>query len=213
MLNRIFRVSLILLALTAPGAAATLDIVITDASGKPVPNAVVSFTPDAGSISSRVASEARIDQRGEAFVPLVVVVRKGGNVVFTNSDPTMHQVYSFSATKQFQLEVDKGQTSKPVIFDKAGVAAVGCNIHDKMIAHVVVTEAPLAVVTDAKGQAQIRDVPEGAYHATVWHKQLPTGRPLASIEANVSGDSAKFSSSLPVKVTSPNAATHMHMDY
>ena len=207
------RALVVWLLMAAPAAAATLDIAVTDSGGKPVPNAVITITPDEGSLATRVPASVKIDQRNEAFVPLVVVVRKGGEVVFTNSDTTMHQVYSFSAAKQFELEVDKGQTSKPVIFDKVGVAAVGCNIHDKMIAHVVVTDAPLAVITDNNGHAQIRDMPAGAFHATVWHKQLPTGKPLASAALNVSGDSAKFSASLPFKVAAPNPTMRMHMDY
>ena len=213
MWNHGLRALVVWLLMAAPAAAATLDIAVTDSSGKPVANAVVTLTPDEGSLASRVPSSVKIGQSHEAFVPLVVVVRKGGEVIFTNSDATMHQVYSFSAIKQFQLEVDKGQTSKPVVFDKVGVAALGCNIHDKMIAHVIVTDAPLAVITDANGHAQIRDMPDGAFHAMVWQKQLPAGKPLASTALTVSGDSAKFNASLPIKVVSPNAPMRMHMDY
>ncbi len=213
MYAQIFRAFAILLVSAAPAAAATLDVVITDSAGKPVANAVVSFTPDRAALATRVPASARIDQREETFVPGVVVVRKGGEVVFANSDATMHQVYSFSATKQFQLEVDQGETSDPVMFDKVGVVAIGCNIHDKMIAHVVVTDAPLAVITDANGQAQIRDVPEGGYHATVWQKQLPASKPPTSIAIAVNGDRTKFANVLPVKVVSPNTVTRMHMDY
>jgi hypothetical protein len=34
----------------------------------------------------------------------------------------------------------------PVHFDKPGIVAIGCNIHDHMIAHVFVTEAPCVSV-------------------------------------------------------------------
>ncbi len=213
MCGLIYRVFVVLVLLTAPAAAATLRIAITDAGGKPVPNAVVTMTPEDASMPSRVPATARIDQRNETFVPEVVVVRQGGDVRFANSDPTMHQVYSFSAIKQFALEVDKGEASEPVSFDKSGIAAIGCNIHDKMLAHVVVTDAPLAVVTDANGRAEIRDVPNGRYRAVVWQKQLSGGKASEGTNVTVSGEIANFSQTLPIRLPSPNAAMRMHMDY
>ena len=169
-------------------AAATVDVTVTDANGKPVANAVVTLASDATpAAASHVVPRAVIDQQHETFLPLVVVVRKGGEVVFTNNDTTMHQVYSFSPIKQFQFEIDRGQVSKPVVFDKPGVAAIGCNIHDNMVAYVFVADAPFATVTDAQGRAQIRDVPDGAWHATVWHPQLRVGKQPAPVALAVSG--------------------------
>jgi plastocyanin len=116
--------------------AATVSITVTDAKGAPASNAVVSLAPDsrALAIPAHAPEKSIIDQRHETFIPLAVVLRKGGEVVFTNHDTTMHQVYSFSPVKQFQFEIDKDQVSKPVQFDKTGVAAIGCNIHDNMVA-------------------------------------------------------------------------------
>ena len=84
-----------------------------------------------------------IDQRNETFLPLVTIVRKGGQVIFTNNDTTMHQVYSFSPIKQFDFEIDEGRHSEPVVFDKPGVASIGCNIHDHMITYVYVADTPV----------------------------------------------------------------------
>src|SRR6185437_15185551 len=151
----------------ATANAATVEINVADSGGVPAANAVVSLVADNSMPASgpRTPEKSIIDQRHETFLPLVVIVRRGGNVVFTNNDTTMHQVYSFSTIKQFQFEIDKGQISKPVIFDKAGVAAIGCNIHDNMVAYVYVADAPFAAITDASGHAEIPDVPEGQYTA------------------------------------------------
>ncbi len=192
--------------------AATVNINVTDAKGAPAPNAVVSLAPVLSTISmpTRASEKSVIDQRHETFIPLVVVVRKGGNVVFTNNDTTMHQVYSFSPIKQFQFEIDKGQISKPVQFYKAGVAAIGCNIHDNMVAYVDVTDAPFAVVTDASGHAEIHDVPDGAYHASLWHPQLRTGKQAASVELAVKGGSAELTLALPMTVMAMPSMNRMH---
>jgi plastocyanin len=197
-------------------AAATVDVRIVDSAGAPAANAVVSLMPDenGAAIAARTPRQSVIDQRHETFLPLVVIVRKGGRVIFTNNDTTMHQVYSFSPIKQFEFEIDRGRTSTPVVFDKAGVAAIGCNIHDNMVAFVYVADAPIAVITDEEGKARIEDVPEGAYHVAVWHPQLRIGRRPAPSALNVGAHAVSFSATLPLLQSAMPAMSHMHMsDY
>src|SRR5690348_15477672 len=101
----------VLLAVLLTGSAAlaaTVDVQISDSGGRPAANAVVSLTSQSGTpdVDTRLPAEAIIDQRKETFLPLVSIVRRGGRVIFTNNDTTMHQVYSFSPIKQFAFEVD-----------------------------------------------------------------------------------------------------------
>src|ERR1700691_1738378 len=102
---RVTLASLLLLLAVAPVEAATLDVDVTDSEGHPAANAVVSLVADGAPVASHVSEKAIIDQRHETFLPLVVVVRKGGHVIFTNNDVTMHQVYSFAPIKQFQFVI------------------------------------------------------------------------------------------------------------
>jgi plastocyanin len=200
------------LALAASAAtAATVDVAVTDSNGKPAANAVVALVADAQPApASHVAARVVIDQQHETFLPLVVAVRKGGEAVFTNNDTTMHQVYSFSPVKQFQFEIDRGQVSKPVVFDKPGVAAIGCNIHDNMVAYVFVSDAPFAAVTDAQGRAEIRDVPDGAWHATAWHPQLRIGRQPAPVALTVAGQQTRLAITLALSGTPMAGMSRMH---
>lgn len=204
----LFAVASAIACSTASGG--TVDVVVTDANGKPAANAVVALANDTAQPASHVPPRSVIDQQHETFLPLVVLVRKGGEVVFTNNDTTMHQVYSFSAIKQFQFEIDKGQVSKPVIFDKAGVAAIGCNIHDNMVAYVFVADAPYAAITDAKGTAELRDVPDGAWHASVWHPQSRIGKQPAPTALAVAGDTRL---ALKIQISAAPAMSRMHKDY
>ena len=48
------------------------------------------------------------------------------------------------------------------------MAALGCNIHDRMSAHVVVVDTPTFARTDDKGQASF-DLPAGEHTAKAWH--------------------------------------------
>jgi plastocyanin len=192
---------ILLLAAHSPASATDFTAVVTDQDGKPVPNAVVSLLTDSSAKipvpSSRLAMEKTIDQRNETFIPLVTVIPKGGHIVFANNDQTTHQVYSFSKVKQFEITLNRGQTSQ-VPFDTAGVAALGCNIHDNMIAYVYVAGSPWTALTDADGHAAIQDVPPGSYRAEVWHPKFPPGRPPPSVALSLSGDSARWEATVKV---------------
>jgi plastocyanin len=211
MFHRHLSVLTVVLATAGQAAsAATVDIAVTDSNGAPAANAVVSLASQTSTIAMppRTPEKSIIDQRHETFLPLVVVVRQGGSVVFTNNDVTMHQVYSFSPIKQFQFEIDQGQMSKPVVFPQPGVAAIGCNIHDAMVAYVFVADAPFAAVTDVHGVAQFRDVPDGRYRAMVWHPQMRIGRQPPPTALTVAGAGAKLS--LVVPLSAQPAMSHMH---
>jgi len=196
-----------------PACAASVRVEVTDTNGNSAYQAVVVLVADSIDAvpTSRVPADAIIDQRHETFIPLVSLIRRGGHVTFTNNDTTMHQVYSFSPIKQFEFEIDQGQRSEPVLFDKAGVASIGCNIHDQMITYVYVADSPFAALTNAGGQAQFSDVPAGAYHVTVWHPQLPPGKPAPSQPLQVSGVSTALAIRLPLLAAPMPGMKHMHM--
>lgn len=193
--------------------AAGVSITVDDTKGKPAAGAIVELVLDthADLPASRVPAEAIIDQRRETFIPLVSLVRKGGQVVFTNNDTTMHQVYSFSPIKQFQFEIDQGQRSRPVVFGQPGVASIGCNIHDQMIAYVYVADSPFAAMTDAKGGVTFQDVPAGTYHAAVWHPQAMPGRPFAPQPVAVANSPVALTLQIPLMPGAAPGTKPMHM--
>lgn len=204
---------LVVIGLAAGRAtAATVDVDINDKNGKPLADAVVTLTISEGG-GSHIPEHAVIDQRHETFVPLVTVLRRGGRVTFANNDTTMHQVYSFSPLKQFQFVIGQGETSQPVQFDRAGVVAIGCNIHDQMIAYAFVSDAAYAAVTNGKGHVAIGDVPAGQYRVTLWHPQLPLDAAPVEAALNVGAAETSFTGSLPVVAEPPHSMKHMHMAY
>lgn len=193
-------VAVLLAAVCQTAAATTFTAEITDQNGKPVANAVVSLVPDprAGmpGASTRLPNETHIDQRLETFVPLVTIVPRNGRVVFANSDDTTHQVYSFSATKQFEITLARGASSPPIVFPNVGVAALGCNIHDNMIAYVFVADSPWTALTGTDGRAVIEDVPPGNYQAQVWHYRYPPRREPPSARVAVSTDTTRWAANI-----------------
>ncbi|WP_407908413.1 carboxypeptidase regulatory-like domain-containing protein [Lysobacter claricitrinus] len=169
-----------LLAVLACGQAmaAQVAVDITDRQGKPVGDAVVTLLRrDGAGPKPGAPSTHSIDQKDLMFSPYVEVARPGDSVVFRNSDTTRHHVYSFSPVKQFEYVIAPHDAAPPVKLPRTGVVAVGCNIHDGMIAYLYVTDAPWTARTGANGHVVFADLPAGAYDVRVWHPRLPPAKP------------------------------------
>lgn len=179
---------LVLLAATTGAAAAELRVLVTDQRGKPVADAVVGAQPSPGAPAPAPAPPRThtIDQVSLTFVPYLEVLRPGDKVVFRNGDRTRHHVYSFSAAKAFEFMLNPGQSSAPLVLERPGVVAVGCNIHDSMITYLYVTQAPWSTRTGADGTALL-NVPGGSYTVRAWHPRLRPGRAEAVLEKVAAG--------------------------
>lgn len=152
--------------------AANVNVIVSDAAGNPLADAVVMLEPTGAPLPVKPMQNARIAQHDLRFSPAVSVVTVGTSVLFPNQDTVRHHVYSYSAAKTFQIKLYAGVPHTPIVFDKPGVAVLGCNIHDGMIAWVVVTDTPLWGLSTASGQARVADVPVGNYELHVWHSSL-----------------------------------------
>jgi plastocyanin len=159
-----------LLALLAPAAlAAPLQLQFVGVDGKGVAATIVTLRSTDASRPVAKPTAAVMDQVDRQFVPHVLVVPVGSQVVFPNSDSVSHQVYSFSPAKKFQLPLYRGKPYPPVLFDREGVVTLGCNIHDQMRAYVYVVEAQYYGRTDAAGRFSATDVEPGEYTVEIWH--------------------------------------------
>lgn len=172
-------------------AAATVDVQLNDEVGKPLANAVVFLESREARQAAKPLQGVVIAQVAKQFDPMVTVVPVGTSVQFPNRDKVRHHVYSFSPAKTFELKLYAGMEANPVVFDKPGVAVLGCNIHDNMAAWVLVVETPYFARSAEAGKVSLANVPAGSYRLRVWHPELPVGAPatdqaLAVGAANVS---------------------------
>jgi len=163
----------------AGGSVAAADVVVTltDGSGAPVEDAVVSLHPTGGAVPPAPREVAVMDQRDLQFVPHVLPVRVGTPVEFPNTDKVRHHVYSFSPAKRFELRLYKGRPAAPVEFDQPGVVTLGCNIHDWMLGFIYVVDAPYFSRSGADGVVRLSP-PPGEYQLKVWHPRLAKPDPL-----------------------------------
>jgi plastocyanin len=154
----------------APVRAATLTIQVA-ANGIPLPEAVVtaiSTRPSSAPVN-RIRAKAVMVQQFQQFAPFVLPIQVGTTVEFPNRDPFRHHVYSFSPAKSFELKLYGGDRKEQVTFDRPGVVALGCNIHDNMLAYIYVVDTPYFATSGQDGGATLKDLPAGTYKVAVWH--------------------------------------------
>lgn len=154
----------------AIAAAAPVAIDVRGADGKPLSGAVVTVEV-AGAVVRPATRTLQVEQRDIQFQPHVLIVPVGATVGFPNRDRVRHHVYSFSRPKKFDLKLYGREDTRTVIFDKPGVVALGCNIHDGMSGFVFVTATPYAAQTNAGGRVTF-DVPAGRATIKVWHPSI-----------------------------------------
>ena len=164
------------LGLGGQSSAAELQLQVANPGGSPIADAVVYLTPQTAP-SHPSPPKAIIDQVNRQFVPRVSVIQVGTPVSFPNSDNIRHSVYSFSPAKTFTLKLYAGTPTNPVVFDNVGVVVLGCNIHDRMVAWVLVLDTPYYARTDQSGMAQLDNVPPGEYLLRAWHEPLSSEQP------------------------------------
>ncbi|HEY4030852.1 MAG TPA: methylamine utilization protein [Caulobacteraceae bacterium] len=196
-----FGLAAMFLAALAPAArAGDVAFLVVDAKHKPVGDAVVTaYAAGVKADQIHFPWPQAMDQHNLQFDPFVLIVPVGANVSFPNRDPVRHHVYSFSPAKVFELKLYGKDETRSVRFDHAGVVALGCNIHDGMVAFIKVVDTPFAAKTDDKGQAVLKGVPAGQVQVHIWHPYMKSagneivrtvavsasGAPLQTIQIDV----------------------------
>lgn len=171
-LARLTCAALAAVAGTGIAHAASVRVSVTDATGRPLPFSVVTLSSAEKHAVVTPLSGIEVSQAKRQFTPRVTVVTVGTAVQFPNFDTVRHHVYSFSPVKPFELKLYSGMPGAPVVFDKPGIATLGCNIHDRMSAWIVVVDTPWYASSAADGVATLANVPAGTYQMRVWHAGL-----------------------------------------
>ena len=152
--------------------------------------AVVYLEPPPDRLERPSEGRARMDQRGERFVPHVLAIPTGTMVDFPNDDPIYHNVFSLSKPRRFDLGRYAAGQSKAVRFDQPGIVRVFCEIHSNMNAFILVFDHRFFALTDDSGRFRIDRVPPGTYRLTAWYEgvaqqtQSVTVAPATGGEAN-----------------------------
>lgn len=153
----------------ALNAYAEVTISIVDQHNKPVSDAVV-FVNNSEIVRAKSYPVAVMDQVNRQFLPRVLIINKGQDVTFPNSDNTRHHVYSFSNPNNFEIKLYSQKTTDLVRFNHAGIVILGCNIHDRMKGYIFVADNGSAVLSNEQGLATLPiNKPK---RVSLWHERL-----------------------------------------
>lgn len=165
-------------------------LAITDADGKPASAAdaivyVVGFSepPDTR------ARPIEIVQKDRKFVPELVAITVGESVTFPNADTFLHNVFSQSAVRPFDLGSFKKGDRKTKDFPSAGVVDVYCNIHPEMAATILVLPNRKHARAEKDGSYALDGVPAGTW--TVFAYTRRALKPASAKVTVVDGQEAK----------------------
>ncbi|MEQ1580630.1 MAG: methylamine utilization protein [Steroidobacteraceae bacterium] len=192
---------------------------VTDRDGAPVGDAAIVLVPTDGSSPAAGRQQAAprvMDQVGQQFDPHVLVIGKGDQVAFPNSDTVAHQVYSFSPVKRFSLGLYRGLPYAPVEFDEPGLIVLGCNIHDSMVAYIFVAESQYFGKSNDRGEVEVSGVPAGTYAVKAWTPRFKEQEPRLLQQFTLKADETaavelKLDGALAPKRTAP--AKHGKLRY
>lgn len=123
-------------------------------------------------------------QKGKRFSPHVLVIPVGAIVDFPNFDPIFHNAFSNFSGQPFDTGLYAPSTSRNVVFRRAGIVRVFCNIHSNMSAVIAVMNTPYYEQTETSGQFRMENVPVGDYRLRIWHERASEAT-LKSLERRV----------------------------
>lgn len=156
------------------GAGEIAGRVEATTKGRPSPGqaslAVVYFEPDRPVQPGTAGNLEMVTERKE-FSPRVLVAPRGATVAFPNRDPILHNAFSVSEPRPFDLGLHGEGEIGRVSFPDAGVVRVFCNVHHDMVGYVLVLDTPHHTRPDARGGFRLRGLPAGPGTLTVWHEQ------------------------------------------
>jgi len=167
------RVLAILLALAGAAHAdgrVVGKVTISESDGKPVSADAIVYV--VGPIETADPTyKPQVEQKNRKFVPDLVAVTAGGSVAFPNGDPFLHNVFSTSPERQFDLGSFRKGESKSKDFKQPGVVDVYCNIHPEMAATILVLPNRLFTHIRPDGTFEIDHVPSGTWTVFVYTRR------------------------------------------
>jgi plastocyanin len=212
-MKRIFVVGCCLAAAAlgpAAGAAELSGRVEVVVKGRSAPGeasqAVVWFEPERAVAPAAPARPLEMVTQKKEFSPRVLVAPRGATVAFPNRDPILHNVFSVSETRRFDLGLFGTGEAGRVRFDQGGVVRVFCNVHHDMVGYLLVLDTPFSTVPDARGAFRLPDLPPGRGTLTVWHEQAePWSRTLVIPAAGAPAGPVE----VRIELTKPRVPPHL----
>ncbi len=179
----------------AGGGRIVGKVTVTEADGKPASAAdVIVYVIGFDEPADPSAPPVKIAQKDRKFVPDLVAITVGESVSFPNGDPFLHNVFSQSSARRFDLGSFKKGDTKSKDFPSAGVVDVYCNIHPEMAATILVLPNRRHVRAAADGSYAIAGVPPGTWKVFAYTRRAQ--KPSMAMATVVAGQDTTLDLSL-----------------
>ena len=113
-----------------------------------------------------------VRQVGRLFIPDLLGLTAGQTVAFPNGDPFLHNVFSPTSDRTFDLGSYKKGDVRARTFPDPGVIDVYCNIHPEMSATLLILPNTKFAYADPAGHFEIANVPPGTWSLFAYTRRV-----------------------------------------
>jgi len=157
-----------------PDGAFTETVVVND--NGTLQNVFLSVTEGLPDQEWAVSSDAvLLDQSGCSYIPHVLGVQTGQDIVIRNSDGILHNIHPmptnnrpFNLGQPVEMETTRQFATSEIMIP------VECDVHDWMLGYIGVVDHPFFAVTGTDGSFEISGLPAGDYVVEAWHELYGT---------------------------------------
>ena len=126
-----------------------------------------------------------LDQKGCRYIPHVLGVQAGQDIVIRNSDGILHNIHPMPTdNRPFNLGQPVEMDTTRQFSTSEIMIPVECDIHNWMAGYVGVVDHPFFAVSGDNGSFEISGLPAGDYVIEAWHELYGTQTLSVSVPAD-----------------------------
>ena len=142
---------------------------VTTGSGNSLEYVVVKGGPGEAAPPSQ---SVRYDQKGCMYMPHVLAMEAGQQLMIYNNDPVAHNIHPMpKQNSEWNKSQPPGTPPIDTKWDKPEFIPVKCNIHPWMHGYFVVLKTPHYAITGQDGSFSLKGLAPGTYTVTAWQEQ------------------------------------------
>ena len=140
-----------------------------------------------------------VEQKETNFSPNVLPITRGQKVRFANVDTLVHNVFSTSEAKEFDLGDQSPGTQQEITFNKTGLVQIFCNIHPQMSLNVLVLPNRRFTQPTSEGLYSLAGLPRKKLKIFAFHPRARAG----SLDVDLSSGEVHHDFKLVLSKTPP----------